>query len=258
MSSKALIELTKNELKNTNYGRILLLEKFEQLIEFVNTEKKLKIGVIGGSKNEPEILLLEKLKFEVDVTTLGIDKDDYFLDLNEKDNDLPEFNFDLVLCGQVLEHIWNISNFVENISKVLSKETFVFVHCPKSNIHHGHTYYSSGYSKEFLEKIFSIENISIIESGELGTPRLYTSTHLVKDWLNTDEINNGKINYRTWYSFLWNLKNKKPEINKYIKNIQFIFSLKRVLVNSLLKILKNDTEDDKLIKSESYIFLQNQ
>ena len=123
MSSKALIELTKNELKNTNYGRILLLEKFEQLIEFVNTEKKLKIGVIGGSKNEPEILLLEKLKFEVDVTTLGIDKDDYFLDLNEKDNDLPEFNFDLVLCGQVLEHIWNISNFVENISKVLQLQT---------------------------------------------------------------------------------------------------------------------------------------
>ncbi len=87
---------------------------------------------------------------------------------------------------------------------------------------------------------------------------MYTSTHLVKDWLNTEEINKGKINYRTWYSFLWNLKNKKPEINKYIKNMQFIFSLKRFLVNSLLKILKNDANDDKLIKSESYIFLQNQ
>jgi hypothetical protein len=40
--------------------------------------------------------------------------------------------------------------------------------------------------------------------------------------------------------------------------MQFIFSLKRFLVNSLLKILKNDANDDKLIKSESYIFLQNQ
>ena len=61
MSSKALIELTKNELKNTNYGRILLLEKFEQLIKLVNTEKKLKIGVIGGSKNEPEIIIFGQL-----------------------------------------------------------------------------------------------------------------------------------------------------------------------------------------------------
>ncbi len=40
MLSKALIELTKNELKNTNYGRILLLEKFEQLVNFINTQKK--------------------------------------------------------------------------------------------------------------------------------------------------------------------------------------------------------------------------
>tara|TARA_B100001029_G_C15001427_1_gene418306 strand:- start:34 stop:810 length:777 start_codon:yes stop_codon:yes gene_type:complete len=256
MLSKALIKLTKNELKNTNYGRILLLEKFEQLLGLINTQKKIKIGIIGGSKSEPEILLLQNLNIEYDITTLGIDDSDYFLDLNKDDNNLPKFDFDLVICGQVLEHIWNINNFVENIYSVMRENTFAFLHCPKSNIHHGHTYYSSGYSKEFLEKIFTIKNIIIVESGELGTPRLYTSIHLIKDWLNTQEINSGKINSRTWFSFLWNLNNKKPKLRKYISIIQFRFSVKRLLINSILKILKNETTDDKLIKTESFIFLQ--
>tara|TARA_B100001996_G_scaffold382531_1_gene374610 strand:- start:1173 stop:1949 length:777 start_codon:yes stop_codon:yes gene_type:complete len=256
MLSKALIELTKNELKNTNYGRILLLEKFEQLVNFINTQKKIKIGIVGGSENEPEILLLEKLNIEYEITTLGIDDADYFLDLNKNNNNLPKLDFDLIVCGQVLEHIWNINNFVENIYSLMSTNTFVFLHCPKSNIHHGHTYYSSGYSKEFLKKVFTIENINIIESGELGTPRLYTSVHLIKDWLNTQEANSGKINYRTWFSFLWNLNNKKPKLRKYISVIKFRFSAKRILINLILKILKNENTDDKLVKTESYIFLQ--
>ena len=106
--------------------------------------------------------------FKLDITTFGIeDSDDIFFDLNEENN-IESGDYDLILCGQVIEHIWNIDNFVKNIYKVMNSRTHAFIHCPKSNIHHGHTYYSAGYSKEFMLKIFS-DHIKLIEYGELGT-----------------------------------------------------------------------------------------
>ena len=67
-------------------------------------------------------------------------------------------------------------------------KTLTFIHCPKSNIHHGHTYYSAGYSKEFSkEKIFNNNIEVLIDYGEL-TLRLYTSIHLLKDWLNREAL----------------------------------------------------------------------
>ena len=65
MFSDSLNELTNEQLKNTNYGRILLLNKFEELISDHKLPKKIKIGIVGGSKNEPEVLLLEKLGYEI-------------------------------------------------------------------------------------------------------------------------------------------------------------------------------------------------
>ena len=56
-------------------------------------------------------------------------------------------------------------------------------------------------AKEFLKQIFNNNN-EILDYGELGTPRLYTSIHLLKDWITAREAKTGKINYRTWFSFL--------------------------------------------------------
>ncbi len=257
MFSSDLNELVNKELRNTNYGRILLLNKFENLMSNLVLPKNLKIGVVGGSRNEPEILLLNKLGFNLNVTTIGIEEhDDVYLDLNLNNRLSEKYKFDIVLCGQVLEHIWNINNFVDNILSILDKQTLVFIHCPKSNIHHGHTYYSSGYSEEFLIKIFQGANIKIYESGELGTPRLYTSIHLLKDWLTTREAIKGKITFRTWNSFLWNLNNKKPPGSKKVKYFKFLISYKKLLVNLLLKTLHNNENEDKLVKSETYILFQ--
>jgi hypothetical protein len=246
-----------NELKNLNYGRILILEKFGELINKVQLNKKLNIAVVGGSENEPEIIFLKKLNYQLEVKTFGIENNDFFLDLNKNDNEIPDINFDLVLCGQVLEHVWNTNSFVNNLSLLVSENTFLFVHCPKSNIHHGHTFYSSGYSEEFLLKIFSITDLNVFESGELGTPRLYTSIHLIKDWLNTEEIQNSKLNHKTWFSYLWNLNNKKPRMNKAYAKIKYLVSFRRVILSYILKNLNNESTEDKLIKTETYIFMHN-
>lgn len=255
MLSKTLSELVNQELKDTNYGRILILNKFEEIILNLNLNKNICIAVVGGSKKEPELLLLEKLGFKLEITTFGIEEsDDIFFDLNEDNN--PEITkYDLVICGQVLEHIWNVDNFVKNIYKIMNSKSYAFIHCPKSNMHHGHTYYSAGYSKEFMLKIFS-NNTDILDFGELGTPRLYTSIHLLKEWITTREAVTGKINYRTWYSYLWNLNNNKPKISKFNKAIKYKFSFKRLLINKILKNLSNYQNDDKLIKSETFIFFK--
>tara|TARA_Y100001958_G_C21243055_1_gene571656 strand:- start:1701 stop:2486 length:786 start_codon:yes stop_codon:yes gene_type:complete len=256
MFSENLKKLIDSSFENTNFGRILLLDRFEKLINQVGFSNKLSVAVIGGTKDEPEITLLKSMGFDLDVYTYGIeDYDDFYFDLNEENKDLLSQDFDLIICGQVLEHIWNSLNFSENICKLMNTETLTFIHCPKSNYHHGHTYYSAGYSKEFLKEIFT-NRIEIINYGELGTPRLYTSIHLLKHWINTKEAMAGKISYDTWFSYLWNLKNSKPKIRNFSKKILFQISFKRILINILLQGLENIENNDKLVKSESYIFFK--
>ena len=256
MFSKELTHLLENDLRNTNYGRILLLKKFQKLVLENELKKDLKVAVVGGSIKEPELLLLNELGFNLNVITLGIEEDDdILLDLN-KENEIPEdLEFDLVLCCQVLEHIWNANKFASNIIKIMGQSTYAFIHCPKSNIDHGHTFYSAGYSKEFLEIIFG-EKITITECGELGTPRLYTSIHLLKEWITKREAFSGKISYRTWFSFLWNLNNSKPKSTKYTQLIKYRLSYKKFIVQTVLKLLSNSENDDKLTKTESYIFFK--
>jgi hypothetical protein len=255
MYSEALNNLIENQLYNTNFGRILLLNKFEEILFTLDLPKKLEVAVVGGSKLEPEILLLKNLGYSTNITTFGIeDEDTVFLNLNEASEFEKEYNFDLVICGQVIEHIWNIENFVKNILLLMNDLTYSFIHCPKSNIHHGHTFYSSGYSKEFFLKIFG--DTDIVSCGELGTSRLYTSLHLLKDWITTREATKGKINFRTWYSFMWNLKNSKPRKIKYISFLIYKLSFKKFIINRVLSWLDNNENEDKLVKSESYIFFK--
>ena len=74
--------------------------------------------------------------------------------------------------------------------------------------------------------------------------------------INAVVIISGKINFRTWYSFMRNLKNKKPKKIKYISFLIYKVSLKRFLINKFLNWLDNDENEDKLVKSESYIFFK--
>ncbi len=69
------------------------------------------IAIVGGNKNDPEVLLVKKLFVNCQITFLGVEKnpDVNFLDLNKKTMQHKEF--DLVICSQVIEHIWNQENF---------------------------------------------------------------------------------------------------------------------------------------------------
>ena len=94
MYSEELNNLIKNNLYNTNFGRILLLNRFENIITSLTLSKKLELAVIGGSKLEPEILLLNNLGYSINITTFGIeDEDDVYLDLNKINKFQRDFNF---------------------------------------------------------------------------------------------------------------------------------------------------------------------
>ena len=71
MYSEELNNLIKNNLYNTNFGRILLLNRFENIITSLTLSKKLELAVIGGSKLEPEILLLNNLGYSINTTTFA-------------------------------------------------------------------------------------------------------------------------------------------------------------------------------------------
>ncbi len=136
--------------ENYEYGRHLLLESFKLFIEKYDLPVKLNVSLVGGSDEEPELAALKELGYEINLTKYGIEYYEIFCDLN-KNNDIEKIDVDLLICANVLEHIWNVENFFENINNLSNEDTLVYINCPKSNMEHGSPeYYSAGYAKEFL------------------------------------------------------------------------------------------------------------
>lgn len=64
------------------YGRYLLLNSFYKSIVDFKLPKKINIAVLGGARNQYEIVLLNLMGFETEVTVFGIEDEDVFFDLN--------------------------------------------------------------------------------------------------------------------------------------------------------------------------------
>ena len=102
--------------KSLSFGRILLLDSFAEYIAKNNIDKKIDVALIGGLENEPEIILLQNKGFELSIDYYGISEKDTFFDLNKRNSkSVLNKEYDLVICCQVLEHIWHTSNFFSNI-----------------------------------------------------------------------------------------------------------------------------------------------
>jgi len=174
--------------KNMEYGRHLLLQIFERFIEEHNIPSDLNVLIIGGSNDEPELEILRNKGLDLNLTLYGIEEYETYFDMN-KQNDVENNSFDFLICSNVLEHVWNIENFFENIKNLTNENTLVFINCPKSNMEHGSPeYYSAGYPKEFLIKNLENKNFIILEAGEVGSERFYKSIHLLQTLYTKEEI----------------------------------------------------------------------
>jgi len=236
-----IVELYQDSLA---FGRVVLLDRFLKFI-LINTEvKKLNVAVIGGFDNEPEVEILKKSGYEVSIDHYGISETSKEFDLNIKNNkDKVKKKYDLVICCQVLEHVWNINNFFHNLELFKEKDTLIYINFPKSNKFHSvnpqkpKDFNSTGYSKYFILNNIEDSQLEAIEIEELGSERLYKSIHVLQTWYNYKEIN----------------KCFRAEKKDYIKYFSSFYNLINFL---LLKKSSNKITNDPKFTSETYAFLK--
>lgn len=145
------------------------------------------IAVVGGSKKDPEVVELEKIK-KFEVKTYGIDHDsDFQFDLNVKNNDSSKH--DLVLCSQTFEHIYDVKNGMLNLGSLMKENSLLWVACPASNRSHGSPdYYSAGYQPELIVNLAKELSLKPITFGKIGSKRNYFMTHALRVWPTSDEL----------------------------------------------------------------------
>ena len=173
-------------LEPSNVGRNWLMNIFiNQASPHISMKKHLHVGVAGGTKSEPEIRELSKFIPDLQISTLGIEDSDYFLDLNFGAINEIGVQFDLVLCSQVLEHLWNHKQAFESLHESLKPGGILWMNAPTSNRVHGSPeYYSAGFTNEYLDKNLQEVGFEILGSGSVGTKRNYVATHLLPYWLS--------------------------------------------------------------------------
>lgn len=176
-----------NKLCPQSFARALLLEEF---IEFFKVTKIFKpqdinVAVIGGSVQEPELEVFQQMGVNVNLTIFGIDPQVKFLDLNVSNPKTVKINFDLILCSQVLEHVWNHASAFESLKNLMSETTYLWISCPSSNRPHALSfYYSAGLTRSFLVNNLNFHGLKVLASGSIGTRRLYRAIHTQPSWLS--------------------------------------------------------------------------
>ena len=175
-----------------NFARALVLEQFIKCSRAqweAPSGGELHVLVVGGSRAEPEVLALEAMGFSIEVRVVGIGQFDDFLDLNV--NPMEQTSFatcalpDLVLCSQVLEHVWNHRNFFDWMRTLCGQKTFLWLAAPAANRPHGSPdYYSAGFTPQYLAMNLKDKGFKILNNGSIGSERLYVATMTSPVWLS--------------------------------------------------------------------------
>jgi hypothetical protein len=179
--------------------RWLVAEKLRELLQ-ENQYKIERVAIVGGSSKDPEVLVLNEIYPNSVINYLGIDN--YGLEANWVEFDLNEpsvlsHEYDLIVCSQVLEHVWNMHQTFKNLVNLVRPNGLIWLNCPTSNIAHGSPeYYSAGYTPEYLEKNMAKHSITSIASGVIGSKRYYRSTHVFRLWATTVEHKHPLLGYR--------------------------------------------------------------
>ena len=165
----------------SNYARNLILSEFAEFSKQLPRKKILRIAIVGGNENEPEVKLLECLDFRMQVKVFGIENG-FFLDLNDSKFEYKS-EFDLVLCSQVLEHTWNHSSVLDNLIHLSRPGGFIWIGCPASNFPHGSPhYFTAGLTADYIRNLVISKNVNFLSGGNLGSKRLYRSVHVLRSW----------------------------------------------------------------------------
>lgn len=145
------------------------------------------VALVGG-ESDPEVSAFDLHK----ITTFGIAGEQNFLDLNLSNDHLDSRpKHDLVVCNQVLEHVWNHQAFFENLKSLVAEGGYLWISVPASNFVHSYPhYFSAGFTKGYIEQNLIKHGFEIVYSGELSSKRNYIFRHVFGYWLSFDESRN--------------------------------------------------------------------
>jgi SAM-dependent methyltransferase len=169
---------------------------------FLQNKNSIKtIAVVGGSSLDAEMLVVQKLAPDIRVVYVGIDNshnDKNFINFDLNNEMLEDFDkFDLVLCSQVLEHVWNMSNAFDALTKMVRRGGYLWISCPASNMVHGSPeYFSAGYAPEYLTNNLEIRNFEILSAFAIGSKRYYFMTHVLRFWATKEEHESPLLKYK--------------------------------------------------------------
>ncbi len=150
-------------------------------------ERNLEVLVIGGDENDPEVESLKR-RFPLNLTFAGIElvnKKNYFgLDLNDENANLPEDPyFDVIMCNQVFEHIYDFRSALINLARLAKPHTLIWIDFPTSTFEHGSpNFYFSGIMPECIMKLGTKASLDTLEFGAIGSERNFLYGHLLNVW----------------------------------------------------------------------------
>lgn len=174
-------------MKFSNFSREVLVTQFVNQIlpELERREGTLSLAIVGGNLSEPELLALQKLGIDLSVSVLGVEMSgESYLDLNIPMENVQR-NFDIVICSQVLEHVWDLDSAFRNLNFLLGPNSLLWISSPASNRFHGSPeYFFAGFSEEFLRKMALKFEFKDVRTGSFGSHRNYLATHSLDIWLS--------------------------------------------------------------------------
>lgn len=204
-----------------------------------------EIAIVGGSSQDPEVKLVRLRYPEAQVIFLGIDNygnEARWLELDLNARKKIDNKYQLVVCSQVLEHIWNMKNALHNLAQLVQQNGYLWLNCPASNIAHGSPdYFSAGYTPEYLSANLNEYGFNSRIVGNIGSERYYKTTHLFRHWATEIEHDKPVFGYRI----------SKPITLGKIKEMLF-----RLPSRLIMKTWSKHLSDDLNFATETYYFGQ--
>lgn len=153
--------------------------------------KPINIAIVGGTSQDPEVIEIKRIAPDANINYFGIENpflDTNFTHLNLNNSSQTSSKYDLVICSQVLEHVWNIENTFKVLASMVITNGFLWFNCPTSNMAHGSpAYFSAGYTADFISENFKMRGFTIVESRHYGSKRYYFMTHALRFWATESE-----------------------------------------------------------------------
>jgi hypothetical protein len=165
--------------------------------ECLQVDKLSRVAIVGGSLGDHEVAVIKEKFSLASFEIYGIEEGQIFLDLNSPPNLVGDF--DLVLCTNVIEHIYHHENFAKNLLSLLNLKGTLWCCFPYSDMYHGSPdYYSAGFDPDYVVKLFARNGAKGVNNGIIGSRRSYLFTHLLKDWPSEFRYNHPFLGHIIW------------------------------------------------------------